>query len=143
MEYFEKTINIDEPVENIYSVIANINHYPDFLPYCISTTIMSIDNNIITARINFDFYRMKISICTKNKNTKNESIQMKLIDGPFSKFNALWLFSETTSSSTQIKYSMEYTVLNPLIALLIKKNINTFIEKFIEAFRRQIKSQRN
>ena len=70
MEYFEKTINIDEPVEIIYSVIANINHYPDFLPYCISTTIMSIDNDIITARINFDFYSMKISICTKNKNTK-------------------------------------------------------------------------
>ena len=139
MEYFEKIINIEEPVENIYSIIANINHYPDFLPYCDSTTILSTTKDAITAKIDFNFYSFKVSITTENKNIQNEKIEMTLMDGPFDSFNAIWLFSKNSSHSTSIKYSMDYAVSNPIIAMLIRKNRNVFIDNFIVAFKKQIK----
>lgn len=139
MEYFEKIIHIEEPVENIYSIIANINNYPDFLPYCNSSTILSTTEDLITAKIDFNLYSYKVSITTKNRNIKNERIEMRLMDGPFNSFNALWLFSKNSSHSTNIKYSMEYQVSNPITAMLIKKNRNLFIDNFIKAFKKQIK----
>ena len=141
MEYFEKIIQIEQPVDNIYSIIANINNYPDFLPFCDSSTILSTTEDVITAKIDFNFYSHKVSITTENKNIKNESIEMRLMDGPFNSFNALWLFSKNSSYSTNIKYSMEYQVSNPITAILIKKNMNFFIDLFIKAFKKQIKKK--
>ena len=141
MEYFEKIIQIEQPVDNIYSIIANINNYPDFLPFCDSSTILSMTEDVITAKIDFNFYSHKVSITTENKNIKNESIEMRLMDGPFNSFNALWLFSKNSSYSTNIKYSMEYQVSNPITAILIKKNMNFFIDLFIKAFKKQIKKK--
>lgn len=141
MEYFEKIIQIEQPVDNIYSIIANINNYPDFLPFCDSSTILSTTEDVITAKIDFNFYSHKVSITTENKNIKNESIEMRLMDGPFNSFNALWLFSKNSSHSTNIKYSMEYQASNPITAILIKKNMNLFIDLFIEAFKKQIKKK--
>jgi ribosome-associated toxin RatA of RatAB toxin-antitoxin module len=141
LEYFEKIIQIEQPVDNIYSIIANINNYPDFLPFCDSSTILSTTEDVITAKIDFNFYSHKVSITTENKNIKNESIEMRLMDGPFNSFNALWLFSKNSSHSTNIKYSMEYQASNPITAILIKKNMNLFIDLFIEAFKKQIKKK--
>ena len=141
MEYFEKIIQIEQPVDNIYSIIANINNYPDFLPFCDSSTILSTTEDVITAKIDFNFYSHKVSITTENKNIKNESIEMRLMDGPFNSFSAIWLFSESSSHSTNIKYSMEYQASNPITAILIKKNMNLFIDLFIKAFKKQIKKK--
>tara|TARA_B110000263_G_C15060757_1_gene397334 strand:- start:234 stop:668 length:435 start_codon:yes stop_codon:yes gene_type:complete len=141
LEYFEKIIQIEQPVDNIYSIIANINNYPDFLPFCDSSTILSTTEDVITAKIDFNFYSHKVSITTENKNIKNESIEMRLMDGPFNSFNALWLFSKNSSHSTNIKYSMEYQASNPITAILIKKNMNLFIDLFIKAFKKQIKKK--
>ena len=141
MEYFEKIIQIEQPVDNIYSIIANINNYLNFLPFCDSSTILSTTEDVITAKIDFNFYSHKVSITTENKNIKNESIEMRLMDGPFNSFNALWLFSKNSLHSTNIKYSMKYQASNPITAILIKKNMNLFIDLFIKAFKKQIKKK--
>ena len=139
--YFERIIHIEEPLDKIYSIIADINNYGDFLPYCDSSVILSTTEDVITAKIDFNFYSYKVSITTNNKNIKNERIEMKLMNGPFNSFNAVWLFSKNSSHSTNIKYSMEYQVSNPITAILIKKNRNLFIDNFIKAFKKEIKKK--
>ena len=65
--YFERIIHIEEPLDKIYSIIADINNYGDFLPYCDSSVILSTTEDVITAKIDFNFYSYKVSITTKNK----------------------------------------------------------------------------
>ena len=137
MKTIQRSIEIQAAHHNIYNIVADIEQYPIFLPWCESSEIIQNHSNIVIAKLSLNLFGFRTSITTENQMQKPENIKMTLKSGPFRKFNASWLFEPKSASTTQVTYTMNYQLINPLVEKIIEKNIDLFIDQLMMSFTNQ------
>ena len=137
MKTIQRSIEIQAAHHNIYNIVADIEQYPIFLPWCESSEIILNHSNIVIAKLSLNLFGFRTSITTENQMQKPENIKMTLKSGPFRKFNASWLFEPKSASTTQVTYTMNYQLINPLVEKIIEKNIDLFIDQLMRSFTNQ------
>ncbi len=137
MKTIQRSIEIQAAHHNIYNIVADIEQYPIFLPWCESSEIIQNHSNIVIAKLSLNLFGFRTSITTENQMQKPENIKMTLKSGPFRKFNASWLFEPKSASTTQVTYTMNYQLINPLVEKIIEKNIDLFIDQLMRSFTNQ------
>jgi len=137
LKTIQRSIEIQAAHHNIYNIVADIEQYPIFLPWCESSEIIQNHSNIVIAKLSLNLFGFRTSITTENQMQKPENIKMTLKSGPFRKFNASWLFEPKSASTTQVTYTMNYQLINPLVEKIIEKNIDLFIDQLMRSFTNQ------
>ncbi len=137
MKTIQRSIEIQAAHHNIYNIVADIEQYPIFLPWCESSEIIQNHSNIVIAKLSLNLFGFRTSITTENQMQKSENIKMTLKSGPFRKFNASWFFEPQSVSTTQVTYVMNYQLINPLVEKIIEKNIDLFIDQLMRSFTNQ------
>ena len=134
MKTIQRSIEIQAAHHNIYNIVADIEQYPIFLPWCESSEIIQNHSNIVIAKLSLNLFGFRTSITTENQMQKSENIKMTLKSGPFRKFNASWFFEPQSVSTTQVTYVMNYQLINPIVERIIEKNIDSFVDQLMESF---------
>tara|TARA_Y100000031_G_scaffold99424_1_gene108956 strand:- start:1172 stop:1612 length:441 start_codon:yes stop_codon:yes gene_type:complete len=137
LKTIQRSIEIQAAHHNIYNIVADIEQYPIFLPWCESSEIIQNHSNIVIAKLSLNLFGFRTSITTENQMQKPENIKMTLKSGPFRKFNASWFFEPKSASTTQVTYTMNYQLINPLVEKIIEKNIDLFIDQLMRSFTNQ------
>ncbi len=138
MNYFKRSFVIEKPINEVFSLLYDVNKYQNFIPFCKTSKILEQQDDYIIAKLKLDFFGIKSSLTTKNTIKKNESIIMDLQDGPFRTFHAVWLFEIISNQSTQLDFKMDYELNNPLLDFAFKKNLNTVSESIVNAFKEKL-----
>ena len=135
MNHFERSFVIEKPLNEVFSLIADVDQYQNFLPFCKTSKILKQQNDYIIAKLTLDFFGIKNSFITKNTIKNNQSITMSFKDGPFKNFYAVWLFEIISNHSTQLDFKMDYELNNPLLEFAFKKNLNSASDSIVIAFK--------
>ena len=134
MKTIKRSFKIQDAHHSIYSIVADIEQYPIFLPWCESSEIIQSHEDIVVAKLCLNIFGFRTSITTENQMQKSENIKMTLKSGPFRKFNASWFFEPQSVSTTQVTYVMNYQLINPIVERIIEKNIDSFADQLMEFF---------
>ena len=134
MKTIKRSFKIQDAHHSIYSIVADIEQYPIFLPWCESSEIIQSHEDIVVAKLCLNIFGFRTSITTENQMQKSENIKMTLKSGPFRKFNASWFFEPQSVSTTQVTYVMNYQLINPIVERIIEKNIDSFVDQLMVSF---------
>jgi len=134
LKTIKRSFKIQDAHHSIYSIVADIEQYPKFLPWCESSEIIQSHEDIVVAKLCLNIFGFRTSITTENQMQKSENIKMTLKSGPFRKFNASWFFEPQSVSTTQVTYVMNYQLINPIVERIIEKNIDSFADQLMEFF---------
>ena len=137
MKTIKRSFKIQDAHHSIYSIVADIEQYPIFLPWCESSEIIQSHEDIVVAKLCLNIFGFRTSITTENQMQKSENIKMTLKSGPFRKFNASWFFEPQSVSTTQVTYVMNYQLINPIVERIIEKDIDSFVDQLMEFFARK------
>ncbi len=137
MKTIKRSFKIQDAHHSIYSIVADIEQYPKFLPWCESSEIIQSHEDIVVAKLCLNILGFRTSITTENQMQKSENIKMTLKSGPFRKFNASWFFEPQSVSTTQVTYVMNYQLINPIVERIIEKDIDSFVDQLMEFFARK------
>ena len=66
---------------------------------------------------------------------------MSLKEGPFKSFKGTWLFEEVALVNTQVSYSMEYQIANPITSFMVNQKLASFIDQFVGEFVEKFKGE--
>jgi len=120
--------------EQMYRLVADIESYPDFLPWCGGTRILSKDNQELRASIDIAYKGVNKSFTTVNRETEGERIEMSLVEGPFTKLHGIWEFAELDSSASKVSLNLEFEFSNRLIAMTVGKVFSSIADTLVDAF---------
>ena len=85
------------------------------------------------ARLDFNLKGIKTTFTTMNKIIEYESIEMKLIDGPFKYLDGRWEFEEI-SGKTIIKLIINYEAKNKIIEYTVRKSLEKITNYLVKSF---------
>lgn len=121
----------------MYEVVADIRSYPGFLGWCEGAEILSESTEETRAKLLILYGKMNFSFTTKNANTPYESIQLSLVDGPFSSLSGQWRFQSLSDDACKVSLDMEFQFDNPITHKLFGRIFEKVIVTQLEAFQKR------
>lgn len=94
MKTVHKSVLIWYSAEEMFALVADIAQYPRFLPWCDHARVLAQDESGMTAELGISMAGMRQTLSTRNSHLPGPRIVIKMLDGPFSKLDGEWTFSE-------------------------------------------------
>ncbi|EGJ2231799.1 ubiquinone-binding protein, partial [Salmonella enterica] len=85
MPQISRTALVPYSAEQMYQLVNDVQSYPQFLPGCVGSRVLESSPAQMTAAVDVSKAGISKTFTTRNQLTRNQSILMHLVDGPFKK----------------------------------------------------------
>ncbi len=137
MHSFEETRVLACSAEAMFDVVMDIEKYPDFLPWVAGARILSDQQGELTAELVADFAGMKKSFTTVDHYIVHESIEVRLLDGPFRFLESSWSFKQLSDISCKVHFSIEFDFKSALLGVVASPIFTTACKSMVHAFEKR------
>jgi ribosome-associated toxin RatA of RatAB toxin-antitoxin module len=121
----------------MYELVADVPGYPEFLPWCKRTTIVSQNDGEMIASISLSYRGIRKTFTTRNNHTPSEHIQISLVDGPFSELNGDWRFTPIGDEGCRVKFSIAFDFSNAVLRRVVGPVFKIISSNMVDAFCRR------
>ena len=136
MAHVEKSALVVFSTAQMFSLVDDVERYPEFLPWCSGTRVLERDALTTAATIEISYHGIHQSFSTANTKQGNERMHIALTEGPFKALEGEWQFVALGSVGCKVSLRLEYafsnavleTAVGPVFGLIA----NTMIERFVE-----------
>ena len=129
----KKEAIILKDIETVFDIVNRVNLYKNFVPYCTESKILSENDKSMEAKLDFNLKGLTTSFTTRNEIKKNQSINMKLIDGPFKFLDGIWDF-KSVDGKTIIYLHINYEAENKIVEYTVGKSLEKITNYLVKAF---------
>ena len=142
MKHVQKSVLLWYSPLQIYTLVTDIESYPQFLPWCNRAEVLQRDDDGLTARLHLSFAGIRQAFTTHNTHIPDREVRMELVDGPFTLLDGTWRFtplplpSDSTVSSSKIELDLRYAFaagpLEAVIGPVFDRIANTLVDSFVK-----------
>ncbi|MBY0502144.1 MAG: type II toxin-antitoxin system RatA family toxin [Alphaproteobacteria bacterium] len=121
----------------LYDLVADIEKYPEFLPWCMGARIISQSETDIIAdlMVGYKFFRetfrSRVHLIPKTR------IEVEYIKGPFNHLNNRWVFKEDQNNGTNIDFYIDFEFRNSLFQSAMKMAFESAFNQMLYAFEKR------
>lgn len=126
-------------VEQMYQLINDVIAYPQFIPDCGDSKIISHVDNEMTAGLLVSKGGLKKWFTTKNTLLSNSEINMSLVDGPFKYLNGKWHLTPLSEEACKISLHLDYEFSSKVFDLAFGRVFNGIANNMVQAFTQRAK----
>ena len=118
----------------MYALVADIEHYPDFLPWCEASRIVSRSEDEVVASLTIGLGALRTSFTTANTLDGPQALIMTLVDGPFSSLEGRWRFDALGDSGCKVSLDIVFEFAGTTQDLLFGRIFESLCNDLIDAF---------
>lgn len=119
MPVVKRTEDMKYSPEQMYALVNDVRSYPDFLPWCESSEIISETEDEVRATLCLAKGALKKSFTTCNRLQQNKMIEVRLVSGPFRHLEGFWRFEPIDNGGCRVSLDLEFEFANKLVSLAI------------------------
>ncbi len=135
MQRINKSVLVPYSSEQMFDLVDQVEHYPQFLPWCGGVQVLDVRDDGKTARIDIDYHGVKAHFATDNANRAHESIVVTLNHGPFRHLHGEWRFHALAPDACKVEFELAYEfsthLLEKMVGPVFSHIANTFIDAFV------------
>ena len=134
MALVQKSVLVDHSAQRMYTLVDRVEDYPQFLPWCGGSTIEHRDGDITRASIVIDYHGIRQSFRTENRTQPPQSIEIRLLSGPFRELDGVWRFTPLGEDACRIDFRLQYDFSSKLLEKLTGRVFAYIADTFVDAF---------
>lgn len=125
--------------EQMFDLVNNVSAYPEFLPWCSESRVLESSELEMVASLTISKAGMSHRFTTRNHMERPERIRLTLVDGPFSRLEGSWQFTQLGDDGckTEMNLSFDFssTVLNATLGKVFSQAADSMVDAFCERAR--------
>jgi len=130
--------------EQMFDLVAGVERYPEFLPWCLASRVRSRQDNTITADLVIGFKMIRERYTSRVVLDRPRRIDVEYLEGPLKRLANHWSFLPHESGGTLVDFYVDFEfrsrVLQSLIGVLFHEALRRLVAAF-EARARQLYGQ--
>ncbi|NYE59892.1 ribosome-associated toxin RatA of RatAB toxin-antitoxin module [Duganella sp. 1224] len=134
MAVVHKSVFLGYSAQQMFDLVAGIEDYPKFLPWCGGVEIRERNGNTVVASVGINYHGVKQSFTTSNENTPPDQIKMKLVDGPFKCLDGVWTFKSLRADACKIELDLRYEFSSGLLDKLVGPVFGMIANSMVDSF---------
>ena len=129
-----RTVLVAHAAERMFDLIEAAEHYPAFLPWCASATVLQRDDAVVVARLQVAYMGAKFEFTTRNPKRRPEFMAIGLEEGPFQRFEGTWNLKPLASWGCRIEFALSYDFANTVMGSLASPVFHRIADTLVDAF---------
>jgi ribosome-associated toxin RatA of RatAB toxin-antitoxin module len=134
LESINKSVVVPFTPEQMYTLINDVEKYPQFLPWCSAGVIHVNQPHYMKASVSLAVGAIKQTFTTENTLSPAQRIDVQLLSGPFSHLHGYWLFEAAGEGLCRISFQMNFEYKNRLIKLALNKIFQRIGDSLVASF---------
>jgi ribosome-associated toxin RatA of RatAB toxin-antitoxin module len=134
MAVVEKSVLVHHTPDQMFRLVDAVEQYPQFLPWCGGTEVISRDENITRAKIHIDYHHIKQDFTTENVKDVPHAMKITLVEGPFKNLDGVWRFIPLGEQACKVEFTLHYEFSSRLLDALFSRVFHYIADTFVDAF---------
>ncbi len=134
MAVVHKSVLLGYSAEQMFDLVAKVEDYPKFLPWCNAVKVIEREGDKLVAQIGINFHGVKQSFTTENRNVRPVQMKMHLVDGPFKVLEATWSFKSLRADACKIDFDMHYEFSSVILEQLVGPVFGMIANSMVDSF---------
>jgi ribosome-associated toxin RatA of RatAB toxin-antitoxin module len=130
----KRSVLMPYSVESMFDLIEHAEAYPQFLPWCTGARILERSDDWVAARIEFTYLKFRFGFQTRNSKRRPEWLNVRLIEGPFRRFQVDWRLTPLGSLGCRINFDLSYEISDGLLDRIAAPAVEYVSRSMMDAF---------
>ncbi|MDP7650108.1 MAG: type II toxin-antitoxin system RatA family toxin [Rhodospirillales bacterium] len=123
--------------DQLFDVVADIEKYPEFLPWCIATRIRRREGKVIHADMVIGFKMFRERFTTKDVLDPPRRIDVSYHDGPFRYLNNHWIFEPHGEGHCELDFFIDFEFHSRLFQKMMGVIFNEAVKIMVTSFEKR------
>ena len=139
MKTVQKSVLIWYTAQEMFDLVVDVDHYPQFLPWCDQARVVERFDNGMLAEIGIAFAGIHQTFTTRNTHVPGKEVHVQLVSGPFSNLDGHWTFTPVGESGEracridlEMQYGFQSLALAALVGPVFDKIASTMVDAFVK-----------
>jgi coenzyme Q-binding protein COQ10 len=119
--------------EQMFDLVADVDRYPEFLPWVIATRVKSDSETEMVADMLVGFKALKEKFTSRVVKTRPDELRVTYIDGPLRDLDNAWRF-RNVEGGCEIDFAVDFAFRNPLFEKIAGQYFDRAFRKMVAAF---------
>jgi len=120
--------------DQLFRLVADVERYPEFLPWAVAARIRRRDGNTIWADLIIGFKMVRERFTSKvTLNEPERRIDVEYAEGPFHYLNNHWIF-EPHPDGCMVDFYVDFEFRNKVLQTIIGALFNEAVKRMVAAF---------
>lgn len=134
MSRISKSALVPYSAAQMFALVDDINAYPQFLPWCRSSSVLSRNDDEVRATIEMARGKLHKSFTTHNRLQQDKMIEIRLVDGPFKHLDGYWRFENMGEHGSKVLMDLNYEISSTVLRLAIGPVFSQIANSLVDAF---------
>jgi ribosome-associated toxin RatA of RatAB toxin-antitoxin module len=139
MPQIERSALVFYSCKQMFELVNDVPSYPQFLPGCSASEVLSVEGNVQTARLEVSKAGIRQHFTTRNTLTPPTHVALQLVDGPFRFLRGGWTFQPLNEQACKVILSLEFEFSSKLIEFAFGKVFTELTGVMVQAFTERAK----
>lgn len=137
MHKVQRSALVRHAADAMYSLVDDIEAYPQFLPWCRSAVVHLRQGPIVEATLELSRGDISKHFRTRNTATNSSRIDMQLIDGPFRHLAGHWTFTQLADAGSKVALHIEFEFSTRVVEVMFGAFFEETCNSLVDAFTRR------
>ncbi len=126
--------------DQMFDLVAGVERYPEFLPWCVATRVRQKDDDLIVADMVIGFKMFRERFSSRVTLDRPQRIDVEYTDGPFKYLNNHWIFSPHGEEGCLIDFYVDFEFRSKILQKMIGVVFNEAVGLMVNSFEKRAKA---
>ena len=137
MPRHEEQRTLAYPIDELFSVVADVKHYPSFVPWCSGANIRREDQREIIADLNIGFGPFQESFTSQVTLDRPRQVLVRAIEGPLEHLTNSWTFTPI-GQQTKVDFVIDFQFKSHLLDHVANSMFHEAATRMMGAFESRV-----
>ena len=119
--------------EQLYKLVADVERYPEFLPWCIAVRVRNREGNTLVADLVIGFKMVREKFTSRVTLSPPHRVDVAYTHGPLRHLNNHWIFEEAPGGSV-IDFFIDFEFRSQILQKVMGALFNEAVKRMVAAF---------
>ena len=120
--------------EQLFALVADVERYPEFLPWCVGARVRERKQNTITADLIIGYRMVRERFTSRIVLDRPGRIDVSYSEGPFRYLDNHWLFEPEPDGGCTLDFFVDFEFRSRMLQKIIELLFNEAVRRMVSAF---------
>jgi coenzyme Q-binding protein COQ10 len=120
--------------EQLFALVADVERYPEFLPWCVGARIRERKPNLVVADLLIGYRMVRERFTSRVTLDRPHRIDVSYSEGPFRYLDNHWLFEPEPGGGCTLDFYVDFEFRSRMLQKIIELLFNEAVRRMVGAF---------
>jgi len=120
--------------QQMYDLVAGVERYPEFLPWCIGARILKREGDVLYAELIIGWKVLRERFSSKVILNPPYSVQFDYTNGPLKYLHGDWRFSPAPQGGTLVEFQVDFEFKSKALSLVMGGVFSELVHRMVGAY---------